>query len=173
MRPLEIPEDWTPELLKKYWWNAPPRQGLRYQALWLRQRGYSVSEVCTILEISADALSDWVHRARREGIESLLRDSPRPGRTSKLSLEQQIEVCNWLEADPHLTIPTLQERIMEQWGIQISGVQVWHLLRRYDFRRVSGTRSKKSTKIWKRVPQAAIGQSEGKTLGSYSQKRIR
>jgi len=70
----------------------------------------------------------WLDRFEERGLEEALEDEHRPGRPPKLTVEQRTEVESWL-ADPpedaeEWTAPRLQQRIVEEFGVEYSTAHV-------------------------------------------------
>jgi transposase len=64
------------------------REGRRLRAFELKERGWKQSEIAEALGVSEGAVSQWMKRVRKEGVEAL-RHKPPPGAPSRLSDEQR------------------------------------------------------------------------------------
>jgi transposase len=64
------------------------REGRRLRALELKERGWKQTEIADALRVSEGAVSQWMKRAREEGVEAL-RHKPPPGAPSRLSEDQR------------------------------------------------------------------------------------
>jgi transposase len=64
------------------------REGRRLRALELKERGWKQTEIADALGVSEGAVSQWMKRAREEGVEAL-RHKPPPGAPSRLSEDQR------------------------------------------------------------------------------------
>ena len=135
MRALEVP--WPEEeLVRRFRGAATPLAARRYQALWLRKKGLGVAEAAEAAGATAETLRQWIKCATAEGLDSLAARTPGSGARAKLSADRRERVLAWADADPRATIPGLRRRIGEEWGIALSGTQVWALVRGRGFRRV-------------------------------------
>ncbi len=64
------------------------REGRRLRALELKERGWKQTEIADALGVSEGAVSQWMKRAREEGVEGL-RHTPPPGATPRLSEDER------------------------------------------------------------------------------------
>jgi transposase len=71
------------------------REWRRMRAWELHEEGWSGKDIAEALKVSAAAVSGWLKRARRSGIEALRRH-PAPGPTPKLTAEQRAQVPDLL-----------------------------------------------------------------------------
>src|SRR5215470_2890845 len=85
------------------------REGRRRRAWELKQQGWKQQDIAAALGITAGAVSQWLKRAREQGVEALRRH-PAPGRQPRLTAEQLAH------------LPTLVERGPEAYGFR---GQVW------------------------------------------------
>ena len=67
------------------------REGRRLRAFELKERGWKQTEIADALGVTEGAVSQWMKRAREEGVEGL-RHKPPPGATSRLSEEERAEL---------------------------------------------------------------------------------
>ena len=67
------------------------REGRRLRAFELKERGWKQTEIADALGVTEGALSQWMKRAREEGVEAL-RHKPPPGATPRLSEDQRARV---------------------------------------------------------------------------------
>jgi transposase len=72
------------------------REGGRLPAFDLKERGWKQKQIADALGVSEGALSQWMKRAREEGVEGL-RHKPPPGAAPRLSEEQRAKVPEFLE----------------------------------------------------------------------------
>ena len=86
------------------------REGRRRRAWELRQAGWKHAEIAAALGVTRGAVSQWLTRARVEGVEEGLRAHPASGRPPKLTLEQRAQ------------LPALLDRGAEAYGFR---GQVW------------------------------------------------
>jgi transposase len=67
------------------------REGRRLRALELKEQGWKQTEIADALGVSEGAVSQWMKRAREEGVEGL-RHKPPPGATPRLSEDERAEL---------------------------------------------------------------------------------
>jgi transposase len=67
------------------------REGRRLRAFELKERGWKQTEIADALGVTEGAVSQWMKRAREEGVEAL-RHNPPPGATPRLSEDQRARV---------------------------------------------------------------------------------
>jgi transposase len=67
------------------------REGRRLRAFELKEQGWKQKEIAEALGVSEGAVSQWMKRAREEGVEGL-RHRPPPGATPLLSEDQRARV---------------------------------------------------------------------------------
>src|SRR5215203_3534188 len=67
------------------------REGRRLRAFELKEQGWKQKEIPEALRVSEGAVSQWMKRAREEGVEGL-RHRPPPGATHRLSEDQRARV---------------------------------------------------------------------------------
>jgi transposase len=99
------------------------REGRRRRAWELKQAGWKQQDIAAALGVTPGAVSQWLKRARVEGVEGLRRH-PAPGRQPRLTTEQVAQLPALLErgaqaADVHLLA---QRRPGERDGA--GGVQI-------------------------------------------------
>lgn len=137
MTSLSFPDDWTEELLEQYYQQAKtPLAARRYQALLLCVRAYQRQQVAQIVGVSRRTLQNWINQAITEGLDSLGTRKHGGGYPSKLSLEQQQRVDEWVQEQPTITLRQLQQRIDHEWNISLSLPQISALLNQLGYRRI-------------------------------------
>jgi transposase len=67
------------------------REGRRLRALELKERGWKQTQIADALGVSEGAVSQWMKRAREEGVEGL-RHKPPPGATPRLSEDERAKL---------------------------------------------------------------------------------
>jgi transposase len=67
------------------------REGRRLRALELKERGWKQTQIADALGVIEGAVSQWMKRAREEGVEGL-RHKPPPGATPRLSEEARAKL---------------------------------------------------------------------------------
>ncbi len=85
------------------------REGRRRRAWELKQQGWKQQDIAAALGVTSGAVSQWLKRAREQGVEGLRRH-PAPGRQPRLTAEQVAQ------------LPALLERGAEAYGLR---GQVW------------------------------------------------
>ena len=73
------------------------KEGRRLRAWELSQQGWKQKEIAAALGVSKGAVSQWLSRAKAEGIEGLRRH-PAPGPQPKLRAEQLAQLAQGAEA---------------------------------------------------------------------------
>ena len=82
------------------------RAGRRRRAWELKEAGWKQQDIATALGVTGGAVSQWLSRARAEGVEEGLRRHPAPGPTPKLTPEQLAH------------LPALLDRGAEAYGFR-------------------------------------------------------
>ena len=85
MRTKELQLDW--------------REGRRRRARELAQQGWKQQDIATALGVTPGAISQWLKRAREQGVDALRRH-PAPGRQPRLSAEQRTQLPTLLAPGP-------------------------------------------------------------------------
>jgi transposase len=67
------------------------REGRRLRAYELKQQGWKQTQIADALGVTEGAVSQWMKRAREEGVEGL-RHKPPPGATPRLSNQERTKV---------------------------------------------------------------------------------
>jgi transposase len=75
------------------------REGRRRRAWELKAQGWKQQDIAAALGVTPGAVSQWLKRARDQGVEALRRH-PAPGRQSRLSAEQLAELPALLMPGP-------------------------------------------------------------------------
>jgi transposase len=71
------------------------REGRRLRAYELKQQGWKQTQIADALGVTEGAVSQWMKRAREEGVEGL-RHKPPPGATPRLSEQERTKVAELL-----------------------------------------------------------------------------
>jgi len=129
----------------------------RFRAYALAQQGWSQTAIAEALGVSQPAVSQWLAKARAQGVEALRTHKP-PGRVAKLTPAQRAELTGLLQqgAEAHgfagdvWTSPRVQQVIRRQFGVTYCDRQVRRILRRLQW-----TRQKPATRATQR-DEAAI-----------------
>lgn len=112
----------------------------RLRAIELKQAGWKQRDIAKTLGVTPGAISQWVKRARNEGVDALLHHRA-PGRSSRLTNGQK-EVLNGLLAqgagyfgflDDYWTRARVREIIFREFGISYHPSHVGRLMRSYGF----------------------------------------
>jgi transposase len=75
------------------------REGRRRRAWELKQEGWKQQDIAAALGVTPGAVSQWLTRAREQGVEALRRH-PAPGPTPKLTADQLAQVPELLDRGP-------------------------------------------------------------------------
>lgn len=99
-------------------------QDLRDRVLLALERSEGPGSIARRLEVSRM----WVYRVRRRWLTEGCRSSLVMGgyRKSRIAHLQQT-ICDWIQAQPDLTLAQLSERLQDQ-GIEIKTTALWHQL---------------------------------------------
>src|SRR5258706_5558460 len=73
------------------------REGRRRRAWELKQAGWKQTEIAAALGVTSGAVSQWLTRARADGVEEGLRAHPASGRPPKLTPEQRAQLRDLLD----------------------------------------------------------------------------
>ena len=122
-----------------------PKAARRMLAIALVLEGWSRETAAEACAMDRQTLRDWVHRYNELGLDGL-RDRPRrSGPRPRLSIKQVAEIEDWVEQGPDFErdgvvrwrCVDLQQRIKQEFGVQLHERSVGKLLRRLAFRRLS------------------------------------
>jgi transposase len=113
------------------------REGRRLRALELQERGWKQTQIADALGVTEGAVSQWMKRAREEGVEGL-RHKPPPGATPRLSEEERAELPELLArgAQAHgfrgevWTCERVAKVIRKEFGVSYHPAHVSRLLRK-------------------------------------------
>jgi transposase len=72
------------------------REGRRLRAIELKERGWKQREIADALGVTEGAVSQWMKRAKEEGVEGL-KTKPPPGAPPRLSEQQRARLPELLE----------------------------------------------------------------------------
>ena len=106
---------------------------------WSRE---AAAEACAM---DRQTLRDWVHRYNELGLDGLHDRPRRHGPRPRLSVEQLAQIEEWVEQGPDFErdgvvrwrCVDLQQRIKQEFGVQLHERSVGKLLRKLAFRRLS------------------------------------
>src|ERR687893_2278828 len=112
------------------------REGRRLRAFELKERGWKQTEIADALGVTEGAVSQWMKRAREEGVEGL-RHKPPPGARPRLSEEQRARVPELLERGAEAygfrgevwTCERVGEVIRREFGVSYHPAHVSRLLK--------------------------------------------
>lgn len=112
------------------------REGRRLRAFELKQEGWKQQEIADALGVSKGAVSQWMKRAEKEGVEGLRHKSP-PGAPPRLSEEQRAKLPELLTqgAPAHgfrgevWTCARVAEVIRKEFGVSYHPAHVSRLVR--------------------------------------------
>ena len=127
-KPSTQPQDW--------------REARRLRAWELKQKGWKQKDIAEALGVSDGAVSQWLKRARQEGIEALRRN-PAPGPASKLRDEQLAELPGLLaKGARHFgfreevwTQPRMAWLIQREFGVTYHPAHVGRIVKRLGWSR--------------------------------------
>jgi transposase len=112
------------------------REGRRLRAFELKQEGWKQKEIADALGVTKGAVSQWMKRAREEGVEGL-RHKPPPGVKPRLSADQRARVPELLAlgAPAHgfrgdvWTCERVAEMIRKEFGVVYHPAHVSRVVR--------------------------------------------
>ena len=118
------------------------REGRRRRAWKLKQAGWKQQDIAAALGVTGGAVSQWLTRARAEGVEEGLRRHPAPGPTPKLTLEQLAQLPALLERGAQAygfrgqawTCKRVGEVIRRTFGVTYDPSHISRLLHRLGYR---------------------------------------
>jgi transposase len=117
------------------------REGRRRRAWELKEAGWKQQDIAVALGVSGGAVSQWLARARAEGVEEGLRRHPAPGPAPKLTPEQLAEVPALLDRGAEAygfrgqvwTCPRVGEVIRRTFGVTYDPSHIGRLLHRLGY----------------------------------------
>jgi transposase len=112
------------------------REGRRLRALELKERGWKQTHIADALGVTEGAVSQWMKRAREEGVEGL-RHKPPPGATPRLSDQERAKLPELLAqgAEAHgfrgevWTCERVAQVIRREFGVSYHPAHVSRLLK--------------------------------------------
>ena len=112
------------------------REGRRLRAYELKQEGWKQKLVAEALGVTEGAVSQWMKRAREEGVEGLHHRKP-PGPQARLTTEQRAQIPGLLERGPESfgfrgelwTQPRIARVIHGEFGVSYHPSQVGRILK--------------------------------------------
>lgn len=120
------------------------RAARRRLAIALVLDGWSRQDAAAACAMDRQTLRDWVHRYNAAGAEGLHDQPRRNGPPPRLSPEQQATVAEWVEQGPEFErdgvvrwrCVDLQQRIKQEFAIELHESTVGKMLRRLHFTRL-------------------------------------
>ncbi len=115
------------------------RECRRLRAFELKERGWKQTEIADALGVTEGAVSQWMKRAREEGVEAL-RHNPPPGATPRLSEQERAELPELLArgAEAHgfrgdvWTCERVAIVIRREFGVRYHPAHVSRLVRKLE-----------------------------------------
>jgi transposase len=112
------------------------REGRRLRALELKERGWKQTQIADALGVTEGAVSQWMKRAREQGVEGL-RHKPPPGATPRLSDQERAKLPELLAqgAEAHgfrgevWTCERVATLIRREFGVSYHPAHVSRLLK--------------------------------------------
>lgn len=116
------------------------REGRRLRAFELKEQGWKQTDIADALGVTDGAVSQWMKRARDEGVEGL-KHKPPPGATPRLSDQERARLSELLEqgAEAHgfrgeaWTCERVARVIKRQFGVSYHPAHVSRLVRALGF----------------------------------------
>jgi transposase len=112
------------------------REGRRLRALELKRKGWKQQDIADALGVTKGAVSQWMKRAKEEGVEGLRRKPP-PGAPSRLKEEQRERLPELLDRGAEAygfrgevwTCARVAEVILKEFGVSYHPAHISRLLR--------------------------------------------
>ncbi len=112
------------------------REGRRLRALELKRKGWKQRDIADALGVTKGAVSQWMKRAKEEGVEGLMRKPP-PGARPRLSEEQRERLAELLDRGAEAygfrgevwTCQRVAEVIGKEFGVTYHPAHVSRLVR--------------------------------------------
>ncbi len=79
------------------------REGRRLRAFELKERGWKQTEIADALGVTEGAVSQWMKRAKEEGVEGL-RHKPPPGATPASASKSALDCPSFWHKEPRRTV---------------------------------------------------------------------
>jgi transposase len=99
-----------------------------------------ITEVAEFFGVGRDTISRWIRRFRLDGAQGLL-DKTKGHNPSKLNDEQKQKIARWIRESKnskgekiHWTLEKLRAEIEKEFGVCISIMPLWKLIRNQGFR---------------------------------------
>lgn len=145
------------------------REGRRLRALELKQKGWKQRDIADALGVTKGAVSQWMKRAKEEGIEGLMRKPP-PGAQPRLSEQQRQRLPELLDrgaAEAYgfrgevWTCQRVAQVILKEFGVTYHPAHVSRILRALGLSlqkpaRRANQRNEEDIKRWKQERWPAI-----------------
>jgi transposase len=124
--------------------TADAKAARRMLAIALVLEGWSRQDAAEACAMDRQTLRDWVHRYNAAGPAGLYDQPRRNGPPPRLSAEQQAKVGEWVEQGPEFERDgvvrwrciDLQQRIKQEFTVELHESTVGKMLRRLDFTRL-------------------------------------
>ena len=112
------------------------REGRRLRAFELKEEGWKHKEIAEALGVTEGAVSQWMKRAREEGVEGL-KHKPPPGATARLEDSQRLRLKELMNRDAEAygfrgkvwTCERVAELIRKEFGVSYHPAHVSRLVR--------------------------------------------
>lgn len=135
---------------------------LRLLALIKRKEGLSYEKIGNELKIPKVTVYDWINNVDKEGLERI-HDQERPGRPSKLMVEQESMLKKEIKDSPRefgikadvWTIKTFRFHIKKNHGVEYSNAHMYRLIQRLELSLIKPRprdyrADKEEQKLWKK-----------------------
>ena len=127
------------QLQKFYLSEKNAKLAHRIQGVYLASKGLTCPDIVAITGFSRRTIQQWIAKYNKGNINAL-KDSPRSGQPSKVSKQQEKDLCKRIEAGPTqadgiaaLNGPVIRQLLEREFGVVYSLWGVYHLLHRLGY----------------------------------------
>ena len=126
--------------------NLEYKKGLKLFASYLVTKGWSARKIGKLMDVSFKQITLWIHNFDNNGEEGL-NEKPRTGRTSKLNLEQKLELKKIIltTTPPDFNIDSerwkgnsIQKIIVQKFSIEYKTAQIYNIVNSLKIKYISG-----------------------------------
>lgn len=138
--------------------HSSARTRVRAHAVLLSAKGYTINQICDILEVTRDSVSSWFSSFEEKGVEGL-EEEPPSGRPRKIGSEGEARLRILVETDPRNVTAQFQEEYEKDSEDSISRGTVKRALRKLGF-------------VWKRL-RTSLSDKRDETAFHEAKQKLR